>query len=67
VAVTAPPGIHHIVFRYTGFGGYPGLLALAVLDLLAVAIATRPGQRRVAAGRAGAPRYAQHVQTKGEE
>ena len=39
-AVAVPPGTHDITFRYTGFGGYPELLALAVLDLLVLAIAS---------------------------
>ena len=33
--------IYHVAFRYAGFGGYPPLLALAVADLLAVAVITR--------------------------
>jgi hypothetical protein len=48
VAVTVPPGTHQVVFHYHGFAGYPGLFALALLSLLAVAMVTsgfRPGQR----------------------
>jgi hypothetical protein len=41
VGVTVPPGTHQIAFRYTGFGGYPQLLALAAADLLAVAVIAR--------------------------
>jgi hypothetical protein len=52
--VMVPPGTHHIAFRYTGFSGYPELLALAVLDLLAVAVASRRKERR-AATRHGRP------------
>ena len=32
-AVAVPPGTHRVTFRYTGFGGYPELFALAVLAL----------------------------------
>jgi len=39
--VAVPAGLHHVAFRYAGFGGYPPLLALAVADLLAVAVITR--------------------------
>ncbi len=39
--VTVPPGTHHVSFRYTGFGGYPELLALAAAALLATAWLTR--------------------------
>jgi hypothetical protein len=39
--VTVPPGAHTIAFRYTGFGGYPPLLALAAASLLAVTLITR--------------------------
>jgi hypothetical protein len=41
VGVTVPPGVHHLVYRYTGFGGYPELLALAVAALTIVAVVTR--------------------------
>jgi hypothetical protein len=41
VAVTVPPGVHHLVYRYTGFGWYPELLGLAVAALVIVAVATR--------------------------
>ena len=37
VGVTVPPGTHLITFRYTGFGGYPELFALAAATLLATA------------------------------
>jgi membrane protein YfhO len=40
VGVTAPPGVHHITFRYTGYTGYPELLALAAATLLATAALT---------------------------
>jgi len=40
VGVAVPPGLHHVLFRYAGFGGYPPLLALAVADLLALAVIT---------------------------
>lgn len=46
--VEVPPGTHQITFRYTGFGGYPELLALAAFDLLAVAAANRRGRPRSA-------------------
>lgn len=51
VAVTVPPGTHRIAFRYHGFGGYPELFALAVLDLLGAAALSSPvlGLRRSAA------------------
>jgi len=38
VAVTVPAGVHRVAFRYTGFGGYPELLALAALALLGAAL-----------------------------
>jgi hypothetical protein len=41
VAVTVPPGTHHLVFRYRGFGGYPELLALAGADLVITTVVTR--------------------------
>jgi hypothetical protein len=41
VGVVVPPGTHHITFRYTGFGGYPELLALAAVTLLALILSTR--------------------------
>lgn len=40
-AIAAPPGTHRITFRYTGFGNYPELLALALLALTAAAALTR--------------------------
>jgi hypothetical protein len=46
VAVTVPRGTHEIAFRYRGFSWYPELLALAVLDLLAVALVIRRGTQR---------------------
>lgn len=46
VAITAPPGTHHITFHYTGFGACPQLLALAALDLLAAATAGCLSRRR---------------------
>jgi uncharacterized membrane protein YfhO len=46
VGVPAPAGLHRVVFRYRGFGGYPALLALAVADLLAVAAATLRRRQR---------------------
>jgi hypothetical protein len=49
VAVTVPAGTHHLAFRYTGFGRYPELLALAAADLLIVTLATSAGARRRAA------------------
>jgi hypothetical protein len=39
--VAVPSGSHRITFSYTGFDGYPELLALAALALLSVAVATR--------------------------
>jgi hypothetical protein len=47
LAVTAPPGLHHITFRYTGFGTYPELFALAALALLTAATASRFPRRGV--------------------
>jgi hypothetical protein len=41
VGVTVPPGTHYISFRYTGFGGYPELLALAAAAVLVTAWLTR--------------------------
>ena len=43
--VTVPPGTHHITFRYTGYPGYPELLALAAAALLATAALTRNRRR----------------------
>jgi Bacterial membrane protein YfhO len=51
VGVVVPPGTHHITFRYTGFGGYPPLFALAAAGLLAVAVTTC--RRRPRAGHRG--------------
>lgn len=42
-AVAVPTGTHRVIFRYTGFEGYPDLLALALLALLTSAAATRRG------------------------
>ncbi len=44
-AVAVPPGTHRVTFRYTGFQGYPELLALAVLALTAAAALTRRRQQ----------------------
>jgi len=68
VGVAVPPGTHHITFGYTGFGGYPGLLALAVLDLLAAAAAaTRPRRRRTAGGGGqGADRATETARNNGD-
>jgi hypothetical protein len=44
LAVAVPPGTHRVVYRYTGFGWYPQLLALAAADL--AIIATLTGKRR---------------------
>ncbi len=41
VAVAVSRGTHRIAFRYTGFAGYPELLALAAIALLAVPLITR--------------------------
>jgi uncharacterized membrane protein YfhO len=49
VAVTVPPGVHHLVYRYTGFAGYPWLFVFAVADLVIVAVATRRPWGRAAA------------------
>lgn len=48
VAVRVPPGRHAVAFRYIGFRGYPWLLALAAVSLLAAAALTRhrPGAGR---------------------
>ncbi len=43
-AVAVPPGTHHVTFGYTGFQGYPALLALAALALTAAAALTRGRQ-----------------------
>ena len=40
-------GTHHVAFRYTGFGGYPELLALAVISLLLTAAVTCHGEPTV--------------------
>jgi hypothetical protein len=45
VAVDAPAGTDHIVFRYRGYGDYPELLALSALTLVLIALAP-PGLRR---------------------
>jgi Bacterial membrane protein YfhO len=41
VGVTVPAGTHRIVFRYTGYSGYPWLFGLAVLALLLTAALSR--------------------------
>jgi Bacterial membrane protein YfhO len=46
LAVTAPPGSHHVDFRYVGYGGYPELFALAVAGLLTAAALTRTRQKK---------------------
>jgi hypothetical protein len=38
-AVDVPAGTDHVVFRYQGYGGYPALLALGGLALIAAAAA----------------------------
>jgi hypothetical protein len=50
VAVTVPPGSHVIAFRYSGFGWYPELLALAALALAGTATATVTRRRGRADG-----------------
>jgi hypothetical protein len=40
VGVGAPAGVHRVVFRYTGFGGYPELLVIAPFALIVVSGAT---------------------------
>jgi hypothetical protein len=42
VAVAVPAGPHHLVFRFRGFGGYPELLGLAVVDLVIATATSRP-------------------------
>jgi len=39
VAVDAPAGTDHVVFRFHGYGDYPELLALSGLTLAMVAVA----------------------------
>ncbi len=53
--VAAPPGTHHITFRYTGYNRYPELLTLAALALLLAVATTRQRHRgsRPAADGAG--------------
>jgi hypothetical protein len=50
VAVRVRPGRHTVLFQYVGFAGYPWLLLLAVVGLVAVTVVTRrrPGQSRPA-------------------
>lgn len=49
VGVEVGPGVHHVVFRYHGYGSYPLLFCIAVLTL--VAIAVTPSLRKRARGR----------------
>ena len=39
VAVDVPTGTDHVVFRFHGYGDYPGLLVLSGLTLAVMAIA----------------------------
>jgi hypothetical protein len=48
VAVPVGAGIHRLVFRYRGYGGYPFLFGLAALALVSLTVVDR---RRKAAGR----------------
>jgi hypothetical protein len=41
IATRVPAGTHTVTFRYTGYGGYPELLAVAALTLLTIAAAER--------------------------
>jgi hypothetical protein len=52
MGVAVPPGTHRIAFQYTGFGGYPPLLALEAAILLALAVTTR-GRLQTASGLPG--------------
>jgi hypothetical protein len=46
VAVDVPAGTDHVTFRFHGYGGYPWLLALSGLALVAVAVAPMCARRR---------------------
>jgi hypothetical protein len=61
VAVDAPAGTDHIVFRYDGYSDYPELLALSGLALVLIALAP-VGLRR--AGRRRAPAAASAEDTR---
>jgi Bacterial membrane protein YfhO len=41
VATRVPTGAHRVTFRYSGYGGYPQLLALAAIALLTIAVGER--------------------------
>ena len=45
VATRVPAGTHTVSFRYTGYGGYPQLLALAAITLLTIAAGERLTRR----------------------
>jgi hypothetical protein len=59
VAVDVPAGTDHVVFRFRGYGSYPGLLALSGLTLAMVAgaavCARRAPARAAGPGIAGGP------------
>ncbi|HEV2373407.1 MAG TPA: YfhO family protein [Streptosporangiaceae bacterium] len=63
VAVTVPAGTHTIAFQYHGFGAYPGLIALAVVDLLALDLVTRKRGWPLAGQREVLPASADRVHT----
>jgi uncharacterized membrane protein YfhO len=46
VAARVPAGVHRVAFRYAGYGGYPWLLALSLLALVAVGLPTARARRR---------------------
>jgi hypothetical protein len=46
LATRVPAGTHTISFDYTGYGGYPQLLALAAITLLAIAAGERLARRQ---------------------
>ncbi|MBV9819954.1 MAG: hypothetical protein JOZ07_16605 [Solirubrobacterales bacterium] len=59
VATDVPAGTHTVSFRYTGYGGYPPLLALAAVTLLTIAAGERLA-RRTGTG-AGQARHAEAI------
>jgi uncharacterized membrane protein YfhO len=56
VGVSVPAGTDHIVFQYRGYRGYPELIGLAGLTLVALAVGPRWLRRRREVGEAAGSR-----------
>jgi hypothetical protein len=63
VAVTVPAGTHTVAFHYHGFGAYPGLILLAVVDLLALDLLVRKRGWPLARKREALSRSVEHART----